>query len=89
MDIGARYNGYCSDMTRTVAYGQVGSKQAEIYNHVLKAQKLALDGIKSGIKGKDGDKIARDYFDENGFWRSTTPMLTKSTPEAPGTIWLR
>ncbi len=62
MDIGARYNGYCSDMTRTVAYGQVGSKQAEIYNHVLKAQKLALDGIKSGIKGKDGDKIARDYF---------------------------
>ena len=62
LDFGCRYQGYCSDMTRTVAYGQVGSKQAEIYNHVLKAQKLALDGIKSGIKGKDGDKIARDYF---------------------------
>ncbi|MDE7337347.1 MAG: aminopeptidase P family protein, partial [Clostridia bacterium] len=62
MDIGARYNGYCSDMTRTVGYGHIGERQAEIYNNVLTAQRLALEGIKSGIKGKDGDKIARDYF---------------------------
>ena len=62
MDIGAKYNGYCSDMTRTVGYGQISARQAEVYDRVLNAQNLALDNLKAGMKGKDGDKIARDYF---------------------------
>ena len=62
MDIGAKYNGYCSDMTRTVGYGQISARQAEIYDRVLSAQQLAIDNIKAGMKGKDADKIARDYF---------------------------
>ncbi|MDE6189097.1 MAG: aminopeptidase P family protein [Clostridia bacterium] len=64
MDIGAKFDGYCSDMTRTVGYGQISTKQVEIYNEVLKAQNLAIDNIKSGMKGRDCDKIARDYFAE-------------------------
>lgn len=59
MDIGARYKGYCSDMTRTVGYGQISSKQCEIY------QQLALDSLKAGMSGKEGDAIARDYFKSN------------------------
>lgn len=66
MDIGAKYNGYCSDMTRTVGYGQIGSYQADIYDKVLSAQTLALSGLKAGMQGKDGDKIARDYFTKCG-----------------------
>ncbi|MCI8944156.1 MAG: aminopeptidase P family protein [Clostridia bacterium] len=65
MDIGARYKGYCSDMTRTVGYGQISSKQCEIYQHVLTAQQLALDSLKAGMSGKEGDAIARDYFKSN------------------------
>lgn len=66
MDIGAKYNGYCSDMTRTVGYGQIGTKQAEIYNEVFNAQNLALKSLRAGMSGKDGDKIARDYFAQRG-----------------------
>ncbi|MBD5086045.1 MAG: aminopeptidase P family protein [Clostridiales bacterium] len=66
MDIGAKYNGYCSDMTRTVGYGQISTYQADIYDKVLSAQTLALSGLKAGMQGKDGDKIARDYFAKCG-----------------------
>lgn len=62
MDIGASFDGYCSDMTRTVGYGQLSTKQVEIYNCVLKAQSLAVDNLKAGMTGKEGDAIARDYF---------------------------
>ncbi|MDE7079574.1 MAG: aminopeptidase P family protein [Clostridia bacterium] len=66
MDIGAKFNGYCSDMTRTVGYGQISAYQAEIYDRVLSAQNLAISNIKAGMKGKEGDKIARDYFASYG-----------------------
>lgn len=62
MDIGAKYNGYCSDMTRTVCFGRPSDEQKEIYNHVLKAQMTALENIKAGITGVQADKFARDYF---------------------------
>ncbi|MDE6472406.1 MAG: Xaa-Pro peptidase family protein [Clostridia bacterium] len=65
MDIGASFDGYCSDMTRTVGYGQLSTKQVEIYNHVLKAQSLAIENLKAGMTGKEGDAIARNYFKEN------------------------
>lgn len=75
MDIGAKYNGYCADMTRTVGYGQISAKQGDIYNHVLTAQQLALDFLKAGIKGKDGDKVARDYFKSKGLEKYFTHSL--------------
>lgn len=67
MDYGAVYDGYHSDMTRTIAVGEVSSKQLEVYNTVLSAQLKALSVLKAGIKCSDGDKAARDIIAEAGY----------------------
>ncbi len=67
MDFGARVGGYCSDMTRTVAVGEVGDKQREVYDTVLKAQSMALEKIKEGVSCKEIDAVARDYIYTHGF----------------------
>jgi len=67
MDFGCIYKGYCSDMTRTVVIGKASSKQKEIYNIVLEAQKAALEAIKPFKKGKEIDKISRDYIENKGY----------------------
>ena len=67
MDIGCKVNGYCSDMTRTVAVGFVTDEMKKVYETVLVAQQKALDTIKAGVKASDVDKAARDYIDGNGF----------------------
>lgn len=67
MDFGCIYKGYCSDMTRTIMIGKATNKHKEIYETVLKAQELALEGIKPFIKGKEVDKIARDYIEARGY----------------------
>ncbi|MCI8421038.1 MAG: aminopeptidase P family protein [Clostridia bacterium] len=75
MDIGASFDGYCSDMTRTVGYGHLSTKQVEIYNHVLKAQNLAIENVKAGMTGKACDAIARNYFKENSLDKYFTHSL--------------
>ncbi len=70
MDFGCKYNGYCSDMTRTIVLGKASDKQKEIYNIVLKAQLAALDAVKAGVKGKDIDKVARDIITEAGYGKN-------------------
>ncbi len=67
MDFGCVYNGYCSDMTRTVCVGKANAKQREIYDIVLKAQTTVIDNLKAGMKGKEYDKIARDIITEAGY----------------------
>lgn len=67
MDFGCIYNGYCSDMTRTIVVGKASKKQKEIYNLVLDSQMAALNFIKAGVKGKDVDKIARDIIYNAGY----------------------
>ncbi len=67
MDFGAKVQGYCSDMTRTVALGTVTDKQKTVYDTVLKSQLLALGGIKQGVVCKDIDVLARDFINESGF----------------------
>lgn len=75
MDFGAKYQGYCSDMTRTVALGYVSDRQADIYDAVLRAQKCALDGIKAGIRGCEGDALARAYLTQRGYGEYFTHSL--------------
>lgn len=67
MDFGCVYNGYCSDMTRTVFVGKADEKQKKIYNTVLEAQEKALEQIKPGLLGKEVDKIARDIITAAGY----------------------
>lgn len=66
-DIGAIYGGYHSDMTRTIAVGQVSDRQREIYNIVLQAQLAGLKAVRAGFKAKDVDKTARDVIEKAGY----------------------
>lgn len=66
MDIGAIYNGYCSDMTRTVAVGEVSDEQKRAYNVCLEAQLAAEKAIMPGKKYDEIDKIARDVIAKSG-----------------------
>lgn len=67
-DFGVYYNGYVSDMTRTIYFGENPTdKHREIYETVLEAQKRACAAVKAGMKCSDLDKIARDYITEKGY----------------------
>lgn len=67
MDYGAVCDFYHSDMTRTVAVGEVSSKQIEVYETVLKAQEEAFRVMKVGVPCKDVDKAARDTIVNAGY----------------------
>lgn len=67
LDFGCIYNGYCSDMTRTIVIGKATEKQKEIYNAVLDANEAALRAVKPGVSCFDLDKIARDIITERGY----------------------
>ncbi len=67
MDFGCIYNGYCSDMTRTVVIGKASDEQKKIYDIVLKAQLEAVAYIKAGLKCIDVDRVARDIIAKEGY----------------------
>ncbi len=67
MDFGAVYDGYHSDMTRTVCVGKPSEKMEEVYNIVLDAQLKALDTVKAGITGKELDRSAREVIKNAGY----------------------
>lgn len=68
MDFGCIFEGYCSDMTRTVLIGdKPSSKQIEVYNIVLRAQTEAMKLIKPGARCSDVDKCARDIIAGAGY----------------------
>ncbi len=66
-DFGAKYEGYCSDITRTICIGQPDAKFNEIYELVLKAQLTAELRILPGIEAKVGDQYARDVISQAGY----------------------
>ncbi|MCM3179987.1 M24 family metallopeptidase [Cytobacillus horneckiae] len=88
LDFGAYYNGYVSDITRTVAVGQPDAKMQEIYHIVLEAQLRGMKGIKPGITGKEADALTRDYITEKGygdnFGHSTGHGIGLEVHEGPG-----
>lgn len=67
MDFGAVVDFYHSDMTRTVAVGEVSSKQVEVYETVLEAQLKAIEAVKAGESCSEIDKVARDIIVAKGY----------------------
>ncbi|MBO7304026.1 MAG: aminopeptidase P family protein [Clostridia bacterium] len=63
MDYGAKYNGYCSDMTRTVVIGKADADIKKLYDTVLRAQQAAIDYLREGADCGAADKVARDIID--------------------------
>ena len=61
-DLGVVYNGYCSDITRTVAFGEPSEAQREIYETVKHAEQAAVDLVRPGVKAMEIDKAARMLF---------------------------
>ncbi|WP_066292370.1 M24 family metallopeptidase [Bacillus sp. FJAT-29937] len=66
-DLGVVVDGYCSDITRTVAYGDINEKQREIYDTVLKAQLAAVEGSKPGVSCAEVDLTARKIIADAGY----------------------
>ncbi|MCX8171078.1 MAG: Xaa-Pro peptidase family protein [Candidatus Bathyarchaeota archaeon] len=67
IDVGAKYRGYCADMTRTLVAGKPSEKQERLYEVVREAQRLAINQVRAGVKAKDVDGAARKYIGEKGY----------------------
>ncbi len=67
IDFGAKYKGYCSDMTRTLFLGKPSKEERDFYNIVLKAQRTAIEHIRAGITGREADSYAREVIRANGY----------------------
>ena len=67
MDFGARYHGYCSDMTRTVFVGEPTEELRKIYNIVLLAQRMGINSAYCGMTGKELDSFCREIIKSNGY----------------------
>lgn len=73
LDFGVKFKDYCSDMTRTVVFGNPTKKQRDIYNVVLEAQKKAVEFLnlnihrRKKVTGAEVDKVARDFLISQGY----------------------
>jgi Xaa-Pro aminopeptidase len=68
-DIGALVDGYCSDLTRTFFLGTITPLSRRVYETVARAQKLAIQAVKPGVKAAQIDRIARDEIERAGYGR--------------------
>ena len=67
MDFGCVVDGYCSDMTRTVALGQPTEEMEQVYSTVLAAQKAGINAARAGVTGREVDAAARRVITEAGY----------------------
>ena len=67
MDFGCLKDGYCSDMTRTVAVGSATDEMKNVYHTVLKAQLAGIAAARAGVLGKDIDAAARKVIADAGY----------------------
>jgi Xaa-Pro aminopeptidase len=101
LDFGARLDGYCSDITRTVVVGEPTERHREIYGTVLAAQLDALAAMRPGVRAHDVDAVARErmgdlarYFGHGlghglGLLVHDGGRLGVNSPDvlAPGQVW--
>ncbi len=66
-DIGAKQNGYCSDMTRTFFYGEASQRFIDLHDVVTKSQQYVLKHLKAGVTGANADTMAREFLKANGY----------------------
>src|SRR2546423_2380757 len=88
IDMGARYKGYCADMTRTICLGEPSeARMQEIYDAVLNAMKTCEAGLYAGIAGNAADALARNALNVAGlseyFVHSTGHGVGLQTHEGP------
>lgn len=67
MDFGCIYEGYCSDMTRTVVIGKADADMKKVYQTVLDAQLAAIAAVREGMTGEELDRVARDLIYGAGY----------------------
>ena len=67
MDYGAKFDGYCSDMTRTIVLGKADAEMKNIYRTVLAAQREAIKFIRAGVTCKEADTVARKVISDEGY----------------------
>lgn len=67
IDMGARFNGYCSDLSRTLFFGQADNTLRRIYDIVLRAQTAAIEGVEAGMDGAQADRLARRTIEQAGY----------------------
>jgi len=67
IDVGARYEGYCSDITRTVFVGEPTERFREVYGLVLRAQQAGVAAARPGMTGRELDQIAREIIVAGGY----------------------
>ncbi|HLS66578.1 MAG TPA: aminopeptidase P family protein [Pseudogracilibacillus sp.] len=88
LDFGAVFERYCSDITRTVAVGNISDELKTIYDVVLKAQEKGVANIKPNMSGKEADLTTRSYIQDHGygqyFGHSTGHGIGLEVHEGPG-----
>ncbi len=67
VDFGGIFDGYCSDMTRTLFIGKPTNEYVEVYNTVKEAQQKAIDAVRPGMSASEIDAAAREYITSKGY----------------------
>ena len=87
LDFGAQYQGYCSDITRTMVVGAASDEQREVYDIVREANRIASTSVMPGMTGMAADMLARSYIERRGhgaaFGHSLGHGLGLEVHEAP------
>ena len=70
VDMGIKYRGYASDMTRNIFGSRPSKLYKKVYGLVLEANRRAIAAAKPGMTAKSLDKVARDFLEANGFGKA-------------------
>jgi len=75
LDFGAQIDGYCADLTRVVVAGRADERHRAMHDLVREAQQNALEGLRAGLTGRQGDALARRVIEARGFGEAFSHSL--------------